>query len=227
MNRVKIFKFLTGRIVIISFIIAIALLSFLNGAIGYFTGLFLALITLWASHFKWTEFGISKPDWSKSIVRSIVLAIFLFIIVDILLQPFIELVFGQVNLDDFADLKGNIIHVLIFLLFMWIAGAIGEEFLYRGFLMRRLAIAFGDTNRGWLISAILISVMFGFAHLYQGISGVISTACTGFMFSMIFYKNRNILILSMLTHGFYDMIGLFLIYLGKERFFVEWIHRLL
>lgn len=226
MNRDKIFKFLTGKIVVICIIIGIALLSYFNGAIGYFTGLSLALITFWASRFKWAEFGISKPDWSKSIVRSIGFAILLFIVVDILLQPTIELMFGQVNLDDFTDLKGNIMHALVFILFMWIAAAIGEEFLYRGFLMRRLAVALGDTNRGWLISAILISMMFGFAHLYQGMSGVISAACTGFTFSMIFYKNRNNLILSILTHGFYDMIGLALIYLGKERFFVDWIHSL-
>src|SRR5205085_12041422 len=108
MNRYKIFNFLTGRIVVISVIIAIALLSYFNGAMGYFAGLFLALVTLWASRFKWSEFGISKPDWSKSIIRAIGFAIFLFIIVDILLQPFIEQVFGQVNLDDFTDLKGNI-----------------------------------------------------------------------------------------------------------------------
>ncbi len=226
MNRDKIFKFLTGRIVVISIIIGITLLSYFNGAIGYFTGLLIALIAFWASRFKWAEFGISKPDWGKSIVRSIGFAVFLFIVVDILLQPFIELMFGQVNMDDFNDLKGNIMHTLIFFLFMWIAAAIGEEYLYRGFLMKRLAIALGDSDSAWLISAILISMMFGFAHLYQGMSGVISTACTGFMFAMIFFKNRNNLILSMLTHGFYDMIGLVLIYLGKERFFVDWIHSL-
>ncbi|MBK9983382.1 MAG: CPBP family intramembrane metalloprotease [Saprospiraceae bacterium] len=226
MNRDKIFKFLTSRIVVISIIIGIILLSYFNGTIGYFTGLLLALITFWASRFKWAEFGISLPDWSKAIGWAIVFAVILFLVVDIILQPLIELVFGQVNLNDFTNVKGNLINTLVFIFLMWIAGAIGEEFMYRGFFMRRLAVALGDTDRSWLISAILISMMFGFAHLYQGMSGVISTVCTGFMFSMIFYKNRNNLILSMLTHGFYDMIGIALIYLGKERFFVDWIHSL-
>lgn len=226
MNRDKIFKFMTGRIVVISVILFIALLSYFNGAIGYFTGLLIALVFLWASRYKWSEFGLSIPPWTASILKAIVYAIFLFAVVDIILQPFIELVFGAVNLDDFKDLKGNAGHTLVFLLFMWIAGAIGEEFLYRGFFMKRLAIVLGDTDKAWMISAILISMMFGLAHLYQGMSGVISTACTGFMFSMLFYRYRSNLILCMLTHGFYDMIGLTLIYLGRERFFVDWIQSL-
>ena len=38
---------------------------------------------------------------------------------------------------------------------------------------------------------------------------------------MIFYYNRTNLVLLMLTHGFYDVIGITLIYLNKDRVITE------
>ena len=89
--------------------------------------------------------------------------------------------------------------------------------------MKQLAKVLGNTNRAWMISAIIISILFGLAHLYQGLSGVITTGLIGFLMSLVFYKNRKNLILAMLVHGFYDMIGITLIFFSKERIIVDWI----
>jgi len=90
--------------------------------------------------------------------------------------------------------------------------------------MKQLAHILGDNNKAWIIAAIVISSLFGLVHIYQGISGVITTGMIGFYsLDKFFYKNRTNLVLVMLTHGFYDAIGITLIYLNKERIISDWI----
>ncbi|MGB5693952.1 MAG: CPBP family intramembrane glutamic endopeptidase, partial [Flavobacteriaceae bacterium] len=170
---------------------------------------------------KWSEFGIEKFNWAKTIFRAIILAVAIFLVIDFLVQPVIEQYFGAIDLSALDSIRGNLVSYIIFIVFMWVVAAFGEEFLYRGFFMKRLAAIMGNTNRAWLISALLISALFGMAHLYQGLSGVITTGLIGFIFSIIFYKNRKNLVLAMLTHGFYDMIGITLIFLDKDRYLID------
>jgi len=51
---------------------------------------------------------------------------------------------------------------------------------------------------------------------------MIAVGMVGFAQSMLFYKNRKNLVLIVLVHGFYDMIGLTLLYLDKYTIFYDW-----
>jgi len=217
------YKFLSKTIVVILTILTSAVLTYFTGGLGYFFGIIVALLFLWAGRFKWLDFGIGKPRWMKSILIASGLAITIFIIIDILIQPIIEKNFGIIDLSALDGIRGNVISYIVFLLFMWVVAAFGEEFLYRGFFMKQLARILGDTNIAWFTSAITISILFGMAHLYQGLSGMITTGMIGLCLSLVFYNNRRNLILSMLVHGFYDMIGITLIFLNQERIIVDWI----
>ena len=93
--------------------------------------------------------------------------------------------------------------------------------------MKRLAILLGDNNRSWFVSAIIIAALFGIAHTYQGLSGVLATGIIGFCFGLIFMRNRQNLLLLVLIHGIYDMIGLTLLYLGKERLITDFMQSFL
>jgi membrane protease YdiL (CAAX protease family) len=64
-----------------------------------------------------------------------------------------------------------------------------EEFLYRGYLLNIAASATKSLWVGLLISTIL----FGFAHLYQGRKGVIGTSIGGAVFGLIFLASRSLL----------------------------------
>ncbi len=50
-----------------------------------------------------------------------------------------------------------------------------EEFLYRGYLLSQLSQGFHSVSWGWAAS----SVAFGFAHTYQGLSGMLRAALLG------------------------------------------------
>jgi len=225
--RKSIFEFLSKKLVIIAAILISSVLTLLAGGLGYFFGLGVAFIYLWSSHWKWSLFGIEKAGILKMTGLALLYAAGIFLIIDILITPWIEIAFGTVELGTFDFLRGNLLNYLIFILYMWVIAGFGEEFLYRGFFMKRLAVVLGDNNRGWILSAILISTIFGLAHMYQGASGVISTGLAGLLLSLIFFRHRKALPVAMLAHGFYDMIGLTLIYFSKETIITDFIRNLL
>ena len=62
---------------------------------------------------------------------------------------------------------------------------ISEEFLYRGFVFLafvRMVVNFGPPNA---VAAVLSSVWFSLAHIYQGRRGVITTFVVGMIFAAL------------------------------------------
>jgi len=212
---------------IISAIIIVVVLTIFTGGLGYIFGITIALITFWAKRWDWNYFGLSKPNWTKSIISGILYAIGIFVLVDIMIQPVFEYLFGEIDLQAFDGIKGNFISYVIFILIMWVIAGFGEEFLFRGYIVKRLATIFGNTNNSWFFSVSITAVIFGLAHIYQGPSGVITTGIIGFIMGMIFFRHRQNLSIAMLTHGFYDMIGITLLYFGEERTITEFIKGLI
>jgi hypothetical protein len=224
--RKSVNRFLTQPASIVSTILISAALSYFTGGLGYLFGILVAFILLWSYHWKWSKFGINPLKWRPTILSALGYTLAIFILMDVIIQPIVEYFYGFTDLSSLEGIRGNMINYLIFIGFMWVVAGFGEEFLYRGFFMKHLAEVLGNKDRAWLISAIIISSIFGMAHLYQGVSGIITTGMVGFFLSMVFYWNRENLVLPMLVHGFYDMIGITLIFFGKERIIGEWVHSL-
>jgi len=67
------------------------------------------------------------------------------------------------------------------------------------------------------IAVTFSSLLFGLGHEYQGASGMISTGVVSLILDAIFIKNKNLLWFTILTHGFYDVIGITLIYFSLEQ----------
>ncbi len=225
--RNKIYTILTKPLVVIITILVSTFLSYFDRNFGYFYGIFIVFLILWGGDFRWSKFGFDKRICKKTILKSIIIAILIFICVDIFIQPFLEIYLGAIDLSSVDDIRNDFINYFILIVVMWIFAAFGEELLFRGYYMKQFAELFGATDKAWFISAIIISIYFGGSHYYQGPAGMIAVGLVGFCFSMVFYKNRDNLILAVLVHGFYDMIGLTLIYLNKERIVVDWIEQML
>ncbi|MGB0806847.1 MAG: type II CAAX prenyl endopeptidase Rce1 family protein, partial [Salibacteraceae bacterium] len=167
-------------------------------------------------------FGFGEKLSLQTIGKGLLLAIGIFLIIDVCIQPFLELYFGKIDLSSIADIRGDFASFLPLFLIMWVFAAFGEEFLFSGYYMKHLAELLGDSNKAWLISAIILSVYFGASHNYQGTSGMIAVGLASTLFFFTFYKNRTNLALLVFTHGFYDTIGLTLIYLEKDHIFYDW-----
>ncbi|MFY0644326.1 MAG: CPBP family intramembrane metalloprotease [Bacteroidia bacterium] len=220
--RTVIYSYISNRYVVMGLLLFTLAATFFQPAFPFFAGLGFALITLWSSDWRWDEFGIQMPHWGQTVLRAIAYSIILFIAVDFVLTPFIELVFGRIHYGHFDELRGNLQGTLLFMVLMWIVAAVGEEIVFRGYYLKRMSKSLGDTKKTWIIGAVISSSIFGLAHLYQGTSGVIQTGIIGLTLSYILYHNQKNLVLLMLTHGFYNTIGIFLIYLNSERIIVDY-----
>ena len=186
---------------------------------AYFLGIAFVLLVLWARRWEWKFIGLTKPtSWGAVWLQAIILSVLLLIVVDMILTPMVEIVSGEhVDLSGLDGIRGNFVGYAIFILFMWVVAAFGEEFVYRGLLVQRLGVLLGDSKASMWMAVILSSILFGFAHRYQGMSGMISTGMVGFILGAIFIKSKNRLWLTILTHGVYDVIGITFIYLDMDK----------
>lgn len=85
-----------------------------------------------------------------------------------------------------------------------ITAAITEEIIYRGFLIFALAYLFPNVSI-WLI-ILMASLLFGLAHTYQGLSGVIRTTVFGLIFSILYMGLESIIPL-MVLHFLIDYMA--------------------
>src|SRR5262249_7803261 len=102
-------------------------------------------------------------------------------------QPILVKVFHQQpDLSDFRDVTGNLKLTLIFIALAWTLAAFGEEMVYRGYLMNRVADLFDRNRYKWVLSLILVHVGFGLAHAYQGVTGVVDEGLMGLLLGLMY-----------------------------------------
>ena len=219
----KLYRFLTKPYIVIIVMIIAPILSVADRNFGYFFGLFVALFLLWGNGWDWAKFGFGQKLNFHTVWRGLLLALVIFLLIDVCIQPFLEIYFGKIDLSSIEEIRGDFSSFFILFLIMWIFAAFGEEFLFSGYYMKHLAEVLGDTDKTWFISAIVLSIYFGISHNYQGTSGMIAVGLSSTIFFFTFYKNRKNLALLVFAHGFYDTIGLSLIYLEEDRIFYEWV----
>src|SRR5881628_1679623 len=131
-------------------------------------------------------------------------------------EPAIARLTGRLpDVSLFAALAGNIHFLLLSLAVAWTLAACGEEFVYRGYLLTRIARALGDAPRAWLGALAVTSILFGVGHRYQGASGMITAGLAGFAFGMLYLATGRNLWVSVIAHGTTDTVGFLLLYLGK------------
>ena len=159
----------------------------------------------------------SSKSWPKAIFLSFVLAVLIELTFEIFFNPIFEKITDTlIDLSEFEGMRGNFITYIIMLLIGWVVGGFIEEITFRGYLITRLKKLLGNSPLVLFFILVLTSVPFGLSHLYQGLSGVLSTGFIAFIFGFIFIKSGYNLWLPILTHGFVNTVGLTLIYLDLD-----------
>jgi len=93
-------------------------------------------------------------------------------------------------------------------LFVSLTAGIGEEIVFRGFLLFLLQAVF--PNMPMPLVLVPASVVFGIAHTYQGVRGMMRTAVVGAMFGGLFLVTGS-LIPAMFLHFISDISSVFLL----------------
>lgn len=173
--------------------------------------------------------GLGRP---RSIVRTIALGIAsgfaMLFFSKLLLTPIAEAITGiPRDLSAFEFVRGDLATYLELMPRIWLGAAICEEIVFRAFLIGRLEAAFGGASRSATAAAVLLSsVLFGFAHTYQGPTGVLVTGVLGLIFACVYaYGGRNSW-LNIVVHGVYDTLSLGLVLTSYDHVFAEIARRL-
>src|ERR1700759_4090454 len=98
---------------------------------------------------RWRDLGLYRPiPWRRTILWTIALFAAEMLLPALLVRPLADsLGFGPPRFDAFADAKGNLgVYLLLLVPVGWGAAAFGEELIYRGFILGKLAQALGGTK---------------------------------------------------------------------------------
>ena len=162
---------------------------------------------------RWRTLVIGKPSSLPRLLGYAVLAL-VTVYIAVIALGFLLKILG-VPPADFSLLQqlidGNLTMYLWFLLpISWGSAAIGEEVLVRGFLLYRLE---GMTNT---VAAVLLqAVIFGAAHFYQGVAGMLTVFTVGLVFGIVYVKCGRHLLPVILAHGVIDTIAVTVLFLGR------------
>ena len=188
----------------------------------YLAFAFILLLMLWvkARGETWGSFGLIafKPRYLALGVLLAVVDIVLDGVVRSIATPLIVSWTGaDPHLDEktFAELKGNLPLFLMIIPSVWLFAAFGEEFLFRGYLLTRLAQIFGETRPAWVLAIVGQAAAFALAHWYQGPVGMFPIFVGALVAGTVSVAWGRNLWPVIVAHGLVDTLGFTLLYLGQ------------
>jgi hypothetical protein len=113
-------------------------------------------------------------------------------------------------------LRGNLPMLLLALAAVYVVSSLGEEVIYRGFLITRLA-ELGTGGKWAMRAAVTVSaVVFGLAHFDWGLMGIVQTGFMGLALGVAYVVVRRRLWVLVLAHAYMDTILLVQMYVPVE-----------
>jgi uncharacterized protein len=176
---------------------------------------------------RWKDVGFaSPPSWGRALAIGASVGIGMELLELFVTQPLLARLLGKMpDLSDFSNIVGNFKMLLFFLVLIWTLGVLGEEVVYRGYLMNRVADLFRKTNLeqtsleqtnvAWIVSLVVVSVVFGCGHLDQGATGMIENVWNGLLLGALYLACGRNLAVPLIAHATTDTIDLVIMYLGK------------
>lgn len=166
----------------------------------------------------WRDFGLTRPQsWLRTVVMSLGVALAVLGAVVLVINPMLNAIpnVPPRDMSRFGYLAGNLPNLVIQLVNIWITAAFLEEFIFRGYLMKRLIdLQSRETKLAWGIALVGQALIFGLAHAYQGPLGMVKITAIGLVFGLGYLAvGRNLWPL-IIAHGLIDSIDMVSHYFG-------------
>lgn len=175
----------------------------------------MGIALVWLETQDWRACGLTWRGLGPTLGWTALLVLFVTAIITPFLQPLIDYLTGtKTDYSAYGALRNNAPAAMQLIGYAWISAAIGEELVFRAFLMHQLEALFDRVGLGRIGAAVAGGVVFGAMHASQGVSGVLLTGLVGAVFGYAYLRsNRNLLAL-ILAHGLVDTWGVTTLYLG-------------
>jgi membrane protease YdiL (CAAX protease family) len=110
------------------------------------------------------------------------------------------------------SIEGNTTNFVVFMIFVvWGSAAFGEELIARGFILDRIS-----KTSGVYVAIFVQAAIFGLAHSYQGVAGVVPIFALALVFGFVYVRAGYNLGPLIAAHGIIDTIAITMIYLGHS-----------
>ncbi len=188
------------------------------GALGAFAiAIIVSLIARKQGSFR--DMGFRSPEsWGGLLGTTLAYGVVIQLTFTIIVDPGLEQLTGYaVDISSFDNVRGNFVNFLILMAIGWGVGGFLEEFTFRGFVVGRLRWLLGSGTAATWFAVLVAATAFGVAHLYQGVSGVISAGMIGLILGAVYIYHRSNLWYAVFTHGFTNTFGITFIYLDMDR----------
>lgn len=164
----------------------------------------------------WREAGLRLPaHWRKLTALGIAAGVVMWSFEFFVEMPLLHKLLGYwPDLTTFNDLVGSVPLLAVYLVLNWVLAAFGEEMMWRGYALPRIAQFCGTGLRAWVIALIVVNAAFGLAHLYQGPSGMIQATAAGVLLGVLYLATGRNLVAPVLAHGVSNSIDFVVMYLG-------------
>jgi hypothetical protein len=172
--------------------------------------------SMWLRGVRWSDLGLRfDPDWRRLLLAGIVAGFAMEALELFVTQPALVQLTGKYpDLSEFKELVGNPVVLLEALAVSWLLAGFGEELVWRGHVMNRLADLFGRNRWGWAAALIVANAVFGYAHVYQGTTGVVENFIDGALLGALYLACRCNLWVPIIAHGMTDTLDSLLIFSG-------------
>ncbi len=165
---------------------------------------------------RWSDIGLrAGPQWKVLVLAGVCAGIAMETLGLFVTLPLLVKLTGQrPDLTDYRDLVGNLDLLFRLIVGAWVVAAFGEELVWRGYLMNRLADLFGRDKIGWTVALVLMSLAFGLAHAQQGWVDVVEGIIDGALLGLLYLVSGRNLLVPIVAHGVTDTVDCLIIFFG-------------
>ena len=178
--------------------------------------LVLGWISLRLRGVSWSSVGFSRPtSWWSVLAWGLAAGVAMECLELFATQPLLmHLLHAPPDLSILSDLRGSVILLAVVLLLTWTLAAFGEELVWRGYILNRIADVISLPRLRWPIAVAISSAVFGLAHFDQGWTGILENAVDGALLAVLYFASGRNLWLPIIAHGVTDSIDSLLIFSG-------------
>jgi membrane protease YdiL (CAAX protease family) len=176
----------------------------------------LGWISLRLRNMTWRQIGMAAPaNWSRTLLVAVIAGCAMEALELLVTQPILIHLFHQPpDLSALNELYHHPGALAFALALTWSLAAFGEELVWRGYVLNRIAEVLGSIRGRFFIALLFSSAVFGLAHYDQGITGVTENIIDGALLASLYLASGRNLWVPILAHGITDTVDCILLYSG-------------
>jgi membrane protease YdiL (CAAX protease family) len=164
----------------------------------------------------WRQVGMASPaNWSRTLLVAVLAGCAMEALELFVTQPILIHLFHQPpDLSALDELYHHPSALAFALALTWSLAAFGEELVWRGYVLNRIAEVLGSIRGRFVIALLFSSAVFGLAHYDQDITGVTENIIDGALLASLYLASGRNLWVPILAHGITDTVDCILLYSG-------------